>query len=486
MKITLKYFTLLLVLFGWLNSNAQDPLSLYYLENIPQSNLVNPAMAPRCNGFIGIPGVNSIYINFNTDLPANVLFQQTETGTSSLLSANYDYDLLYKKIGDGANIRTYELLSPIMFGFKLNEGYFIFSMSEKVKLNMFLAKGFFNMTDMGIPSGSDFDFSNTGFDAQLYSEYAVGYSRNISPKFRVGGRLKLLQGLVSIKSDVEKAKLHTEAKVWTLDMKGTIYSSGTLEIEENENGTIGKVSLNDEFSDFDAQKIFSKYGTSFKNMGLAIDLGATYDLNYSWSFSASLTDLGFIKWKNDLSSIHFNGEYDFVGLEVDNSNIDSINKAVDNLIDTIKTVVNYHSGSSKFTTGLGTQFHLGAEYHVNHVFSAGFLSRTMFDRNYFHQEFNLSANLNMYNFLTANINYNVSMKGENYLGFGLGLRGGPIQFYLLLDHIPLSYTNYVVDGGDKIPAPYEIRAFNVMLGLNIILGSHGYKDEPKIDAYSEF
>ena len=40
--------------------------------------------------------------------------------------------------------------------------------------------------------------------------------------------------------------------------------------------------------------------------------------------------------------------------------------------------------------------------------------------------------------------------------------------------------------GEKIFGPNETRAFNVMLGLNIILGAHGYKDSPKIDAYSEF
>lgn len=493
-NITLKLIGILITFLGWFSSNAQDPMALYYLENVPQSNFVNPAMAPRSNVFIGVPGINSIYFNFQTDIPAHVLFQQSNEGTISLLDQDFDYDLLYKKLGKGANIRTYELISPLSFGFRNKIGYFTFSMSEKVKMNMFLASDFFKLTDEGIVTGSSFDFSNTGFDAQLYTEYAIGYSKNIDERLRIGGRLKLLQGLASIKSDFhtmtmksQVSEIHGKNDAFELQLQGDLYSSGPLELSINEDGIVDTIKLADDFKDFDAVSIFKNYGTNFKNLGFAIDIGATYQLNQDWSFSASLNDLGYIKWKKDLNSVHFNGTYNFVGINVDGSNIDSISSAIQNDIDSIKYAINYSSGNSKYSTNLGTTFHLGAEYHVNHVFSAGFLSRSSFDRNYFHQEFNFSGNLNLYQFLTANINYNFALNGENYFGFGLGLRGGPVQFYLILDHIAATYTNYVIgDGETKVPGPYDFRAFNIMLGFNIILGHHGYRDEPKIDAYSEF
>ncbi len=486
-----KHILFLSLLLGWFASKAQDPMSLYYLENVPQSNFVNPAMAPRCNGFIGVPGVNSIYINYQSNLPADVLLQSTDSGTVSLLSQFYDYGKLYDAIGDGAKIRSYELISPLIFGFRLDKGYVTFSMSEKVKLNMNIASDLFKMPEIGFSPGTTFDFGGTGLDAQLYSEYALGYSRNITQKLRLGTRVKLLQGLASIKSDISKASLETSNEVWNLDARGDIYSSGPLEVTTDEDGNID-VKIKDEFTDMDVYTIFNDYGTNFSNLGFAIDIGATYELNNAWTFSASLNDLGFISWKNDLNSIHFSGKYNFEGIDTREYGLDIIDndslfeEVVSDLMDTIKTVINYSAGTEKFTTGIGTMLHIGAQYNLNHVVSVGILSRSTFDRDYFHQEFNLSVNANLYQSITANLNYNVALTGENYLGLGFAIRGGPLQFYVLFDHIPITYTNYVLENGNKIPAGADMRAFNVMLGINLVFGAHGFKDEPKIDAYSEF
>ncbi|MFO7615765.1 MAG: hypothetical protein R6V75_00775, partial [Bacteroidales bacterium] len=59
---------ILLTLLPALGSRAQQPLSLYYLENIPQSVNLNPALLPRMTGFIGLPGINAIYGGFHHDL----------------------------------------------------------------------------------------------------------------------------------------------------------------------------------------------------------------------------------------------------------------------------------------------------------------------------------------------------------------------------------------------------------------------------------
>jgi hypothetical protein len=47
------------VLVAGLSTSAQNSNLLYYFENIPQSNYTNPAMMPRANGFLGLPGLSS-------------------------------------------------------------------------------------------------------------------------------------------------------------------------------------------------------------------------------------------------------------------------------------------------------------------------------------------------------------------------------------------------------------------------------------------
>ncbi|MFT3739104.1 MAG: hypothetical protein QM786_10120 [Breznakibacter sp.] len=54
-----------------ISAKAQYPMALYHLENLPQSQFLNPAHMPRANGFFGIPLVNSIQASFNSDVAFN-------------------------------------------------------------------------------------------------------------------------------------------------------------------------------------------------------------------------------------------------------------------------------------------------------------------------------------------------------------------------------------------------------------------------------
>lgn len=482
------------------SAKSQMPTSMYFLETVPQSNFMNPALAPRCNTFVGLP---SVYYNFQHNMPINTLMQKTDSGTVTFLSQYYDYGKLEAKIGDGFNVRNNLIVSPISFGFRMKTGYFTFGLSMKTDINATIASDLFRIPqDSLFPTNMTYDLGKTGLDVQIYNEYAFGYSRNMTKKLRVGARFKVLQGLASIKSDVSKAAVSTskglvENNEWNLDMQGDIFTSGPINVVSDEEGIIDSLKLDEKYEDGNATDFIQDYGLGFSNLGFAFDLGATYDLNYAWSFSAAINDLGFIRWKNNLNSIHFNGNYEFAGLEATGTTIDSMDVVIEELMDTIKNVVDYHAEKKAYSTRPTTTVNIGTQYNVNHYFSAGVLSRTAFNRNYFHQEFSLSANLNTFRGgFTTNLNYNVALNGEQYAGFGLAFKLLPLQFYLMLDHIPIVYANYTVtedieENPDeepiyKGPGPYDLRSFNVMFGINLIFGAHGYKDSPKIDAYSEF
>jgi len=130
--------------------------------------------------------------------------------------------------------------------------------------------------------------------------------------------------------------------------------------------------------------------------------------------------------------------------------------------------------------------YLGAQFTPNHYFSLGFLSKSTFRKNAFHEEFNLSANLNLYRGFTTTLNYTVSTKGAYYFGFGLSQRGSFIQAYTMLDYIPTRYRYYQVEDSHRIPGPFDFQDFNLMVGVNIIIGGNGFRDKPMIDSYSEF
>jgi hypothetical protein len=481
---------LLTSVFLGFTSNAQQIISLYYLENIPQVQSVNPAMAPRAKGYFGIPFANSNYIGINTDLIGSELIQEYNGEFITLTNKNYDYEPFYKRIGKAANISAYQTVVPIQFGFSGEKGYFSFSWSERLNQSLAIPKDFFAILDNGgFPEGSNYDFSPFAINAQYYRELSFGYSYNFMSKLRIGFHAKLLQGLVAIKTDFDEFSLKTGLDEWNLGLKGTVYVSSPVEILTDSLG------MPNGFAEIPrkAKDVIDMGLLNFSNPGIGFDFGAVYEHNAAWSFSAAINDLGFISWRGGLQSFSADGEFIFKGLELDATNYDSIDMVLEELTDSIKQVVNVTQGSENFRTSLGPKLYMGAKYNVNHYFSLGALSRTMFQKNDFQQEFNVSANLNLYHFLTTTLNYTYSINGANTVGLGLALRGGPLQFYVAADYLPYAYRSYTIvntadDGSStEVPiAPTTLDNFNVVFGLNLLFGANGFRDEPMIETDNRF
>ncbi|HMT68452.1 MAG TPA: hypothetical protein PKE28_12725, partial [Bacteroidales bacterium] len=55
------------------------------------------------------------------------------------------------------------------------------------------------------------------------------------------------------------------------------------------------------------------------------------------------------------------------------------------------------------------------------------------------------------------------------IGFGMAVRGGPSQFFVVVDNICLKFTSYTSDEG-RIMIPAKINTVNVRLGFNLLFG----------------
>lgn len=480
---------------AFISVKAQNPLSLYYLENIPQTSTINPAKTPRANAFFGVPVANSVYLRMNTDLFGPDLIQNSNGRYFTLLDSEFDYNLIYNRIGNEIDFSSNQSVSPLFMGFSGKKGYFTFAWTEKFTETINLPKDLLSaFPDRGFPVNTTIDFSSLALKAQYYRELSFGYSYNFMDKLRIGVHAKLLQGLAAIKTDIETMNIdlsyidenNTHMK-YDFEMDGNVYISGPISFETFDNGSISKPVM----PSMDMGSIMNSFVFNFKNPGIAFDLGANYEYNDAWTFSGSVNDLGFINWNGDLSTINLSSEFSFEGLKIEGLDPENSNDAVAGLVDSIKEKSNTNLKHLSFSSGLGPKVYLGAQYNVNHYFSAGGLSRTMFIKNNFTQEFNLSANLNLYRVLTTTLNYTLSTKGTSTIGFGFALRGGPLQMYLLADYIPVTYRSLEIQSDNKSPmkipiVPYKMDNFNLMFGLNILIGPNGFRNTPMIDAYNEY
>ena len=463
-----------------IKTRSQLPSILYYMENIPQSSLINPAMAPRANTFIAVPLVNS-YTTYNGNLAVGDFFQVHDGIPYTLWNDKdeFDYSLLYDKINGSMDIELTEHISPAMFGFRLNRNYFTFGFSEKVQTSYEIPQDLLKFGDVGIPAepnNEHFDFGTFSTQIYYYREFIIGFSREINNKLTVGTHIKPLFGKAGFKTDIQSFTIDASGELYHVNASGKFYASLPIKSITYDNNGFPE---NIEMQDMELKDYVNKYGTSFSNPGIAFDFGAVYNLDERWSFSAAINDLGFLNFKSDLQSLSFNGEYDYEGPEFTPANYDEGEVVRDDILESLKDSLNFIDGNSNFKMGLSPVLYAGSSFRINHVFTMGFLSRSKFQKNNFKQHFNFSANLNLYNQISATVNYSLNINEQNYLGFGMSCALGPLELYALINNIPTTLRNYKKDG-NKYLIPDQLKSGSLLVGLNILFGAKGYRDKPMI------
>ena len=126
--------------------------------------------------------------------------------------------------------------------------------------------------------------------------------------------------------------------------------------------------------------------------------------------------------------------------------------------------------SEPYTTGLGTKINIGGTYKLNNSLSFGILSRSGIYRKSFRQAITLSANAFVLNSISASLSYSIMNGSFANIGFGLGLRGGPFQFYLVSDNV------------SGMLLPHKTQSLNLRLGLNFMIGCRKKADEEILPA----
>ena len=502
---TRKIFILLFILSALaVNGQVRQPHSLYFMQTIPQVSQMNPAMQPRANSYVALP------VNINFDVSLDLALKDIFQGKEQYMpfEKQFDYKKFYKSIGKNATMINSEIdLDIIGFGFRAGNNYFRFGVSEHFTLSFALPSDFFKIPEKGFPEGERFDFSPLRVKSMAYMQITVGYSYTFNEKLTIGLNVKPILGQAAILSDLEKFEMRTGIEAWKVDARGKINVSGPfVKDEENDNIFAFKANENlyDDEDNLNTQYILDNYLLGFSNPGLALDFGATYQLNERLTLSAAINNLGLITWRkdDDLHGRKFNSSFAFEGLEFntaeDEFDID-INKIIDEIFKFEDEELD--DNEKNFTTSLTPNIYLGGQYSLTEALSVGLMSRTAFWNRAVRQSFNLSLYWQPYSFVGFNVGTTYQVKGNAYLGTGLMFLLGPLQFYFLADYIPISYTTittvsknengvkekstlgegFLPNYFDAYPIPPRQKSFTYRLGLNLIFGKHGYVDKPMLD-----
>ncbi len=446
--------------------HAQQDLTSYYMNALPQSTANNPALSPDSRWYVGFPGLSSFYLGISNNLfdTKNVI-QRRSDDSLTINTDNFLSDL--KK----SNYLKFNMQMDLFaLGFRMKQNYISISYSVKsfAQINYakdfprLLIKGNYDSTIMKT-QGQTFDFSNTGVNAMVYEELAIGFNRKITSKLTAGIRVKALFGI---------------ADVQTKKSEGTLFTSSEQTFHDqviNAGFNLNTCYPDDKHS---SQSDFS--GT--KNMGFGIDLGGFYRINQKFSVNAAVLDLGYIRWKSNPTNYGFTADnvtFTFQGLDINKMYNFENKKFVEDTVykkqleDSLNKIFKTKESHNSYTTMLPLKIQVGGAFHLSDNDVVGVLFRGDFLAKKLYPAVAVSYNRKLTRFVQVAASYSIRNRSYTNLGVGLVLSLGPIQLYALTDNIlvPFQQNKITWDKNQSsISYPYNTKNINFRFGFNIVGG----------------
>jgi len=308
-------------------------------------------------------------------------------------------------------------------------------------------------------------------NAQVYQEFAVGYQRNITEQFSVGGRAKLLFGFANITTDAFDAQLFTDADSYALRLMENVAVRAALPMAVYAHE--GELLTNGPF----------KVGQVFRNPGFGVDLAAEYRFNDRFSAVAAVHDLGFIHWGlnnlemkskvNDAGQFYDNGAFLFDGMDID---LFADQNYLNHFLDSLQRYFDLSFTSlEKYNTALNTNLLLRGNYDLdaNNRFSLQMQGR--FLGSGFRPAMTLAYSGSFFHMLDVCATYTI-MPGS-YDNIGLGIAGVFNTFHIYLT------TNNIIG----CFSPLNASGLNAQMGIvfNLWLPEKRFVDESNKPEYLE-
>jgi len=439
-------------------AEAQLYNTIYWMQGIPQASYSNPALQPNAGFYLGFPGISSLYLGFNhSGFAPQDLIKKNENGNSLFIDEQSMLDKLGKNNFLSANFQT-DILG---FGFRSKKDYFSFNITEKVGTQFGYSRDFVRLLADGndyflqqsIQEGEEIpaELGRLSLDAIHYREFGIGYSRQWNDWLTAGIRAKALQGMGNVYFEKTDLKLTTRENNYELLLNADLLVNTSMFLELSPLDSIGT----DTYFEVEEDD-FINYLTNTRNLGLAIDLGASFRLSDKFSMAVSLIDLGLIDWKGDVENFRMRGEFEFTGIDFNDFFENENGNGFEQLTDSILDIFDVEETTNSYRTMLPPKLFVSAAFSPGKKHKFAVLGRAEYYAGTIYPSFTASYNLQVAPMLGTSVSYSVIHWNYNNVGFGMHLNLGPLQVYTVVD-------NFL--GGMR---PHTIQTATVHFGLNIV------------------
>lgn len=441
--LSIKYSVAAVMLAVASGAMAQGLNSAYYTEDYKFRHDMNPAFANSDN-YVSIPALGNVNVNVHGNfgyqdvIMDNPMYPNTsDKKMTTFMNPYISASKALEGFSNGDNRIAGDVgIMLLSGGFSAFGGYNTIELSSKTSFGMSLPYELFEFAkNIG---NKTYNIGDINVHAMSYAELALGHSRQINEKLRVGAKVKFLFGLgrADLKLQNMKADLAPNDK-WTVSgqavadvsMKGFSYVTETDEYNDPDRGEYDKV------GDVDLD------GFGLSGFGMAVDLGAVYQINEDWRVNAAVLDLGFISWSNNMQAVNRSDMFEFGGFHdisvKDGSGVDiedQTDKYGDQIADFINLKDNGDQGGR--TTGIGATINVGAEYNlpVYRKITFGALSSTRIKGAYTWTEGRLSANWTPLSWIDGGVSFAVNNFTAS-MGWVLNIHPKGYNFFIGMDHL---------------------------------------------------
>ena len=296
-------------------AQAQYLRSSYFMEGTSARLQLNPGLQPT-KGYFNMPIIGS----FNMSASSNVL------GTSDIIdlmdsgSDLYSNDKLFDRLKADNRLNVNLNTDILSFGWYRGKGFWSVNVGLRADFGAELAKDMFSMmrTMNGFAledvagTNQSYSLSNQTLNMKAYAEIGLGYSRRITEKLTVGGRVKVLLGLARAEMNINQFDLNLDVpnpQYANYESRGELSPSDWYgsHYDYSANGNV-ITTLKGGGMTFDNNGMIDNFDLDAGDLGIAgsgfgIDLGASYKVWDNLTVSASILDLGFLKWKESETTV---------------------------------------------------------------------------------------------------------------------------------------------------------------------------------------
>lgn len=427
--------------------HAQYLRTSYFMEGTSSRLELNPGLQPM-RGYFNIPVLGSFNVGTSSNvLGINDIVDVLDSGEDIFLN-----DDLYSRLKSDNRLNVNLKTDVLSFGWYAGKGFWNVNVGLRADVGASIPQSMFEyLRRVNNTEDINGSFSNMNFSLNAYAEIGLGYSRQITEKLSVGGRVKVLLGIARAEMAVDNFDIYVDDALTNGDYTELnpyqTYGSATVNARVSTTMKGGGLSFDETTGQIDG---FDIDGNNFgiAGAGFGIDLGASYKVWDNLTVSAAVLDLGFIKWKEGETTVAApaNGSFEVTGsnyqdfLDGDFLSMDRFNFVQDK------------EAAEDTKTTLASTILLAGEYGLlDNKLSVGAIYTARFAEPKTLNELTFSATYRPKNWFNIAASYSPIQAGGK--SFGLALKLGALFLG----------TDYMYFGNNS-------KAVNAFIGLSIPLG----------------